>query len=159
MAEIFKLLSSGLSAAFVTVVLSPIWLWATAMPAFAGDYDGSKPLSGSVDKVIQIHPSRILDKVDADAVGLPKKFLIDFKKKTLRPSRDSLVRRTSRIERVEQIENKLVLQGVEEGVENVEDGLAWSMTISKKTGAMVLSASGDGVAFVVFGTCVPVKNP
>ena len=71
---------------------------------------------------------------------------------------DSVIRRTSRIERVEHIENKLILQGVEEGVENVDDGLAWSMAISKKTGKVVLSAAGDGVAYVVFGTCVAVEN-
>jgi hypothetical protein len=43
-------------------------------------------------------------------------------------------------------------------VENVDDGLAWSITISKKTGKVVLSASGDGVAYVVFGTCIPGEN-
>jgi len=72
--------------------------------------------------------------------------------------KDSLVRKTSKINRVEHIENKLILQGVDEGVENVDDGLAWSITISKKTGKVVLSASGDGIAYVVFGTCIPVKN-
>jgi hypothetical protein len=69
-----------------------------------------------------------------------------------------LVRRTSKIERVVHIEDKLILQGVEEGLENVEDGLAWSMTISKKTGKFVLSASGDGIGYVVFGTCLTVDK-
>jgi len=49
------------------------------------------------------------------------------------------------------------LQGVEEGVENIDDGLAWSIAISKKTGKVVLSASGDGVAYVLFGTCTPAE--
>jgi len=40
----------------------------------------------------------------------------------------------------------------------VDDGLAWSIAISKKTGKVVLSASGDGVAYVVFGTCTAVEN-
>ena len=57
---------------------------------------------------------------------------------------------------ISEIENKLILQGVEEGVVNVEDGLAWSMAISKKTGKVVLSASGDGVAYVAFGTCTEI---
>mgnify|MGYP006896058790 FL=1 len=85
-------------------------------------------------------------------IWLPKR------EKKLRPSKDSLVRKTSNIYRVEHIENKLILQGINEGVENVDDGLAWSITISKKTGKVVLSASGDGVAYVVFGTCIPVEN-
>ena len=127
-------------------------------PALAGDFDGSKPLSGSVDKILEIYPSRINNDADPDTVGLPRNFLIDFEKKMVRPSKDSLIRRTSKIIRVEHIENKLILQGVEEGVENVDDGLAWSIAISKKTGRVVLSASGDGVAYVVFGTCTAVEN-
>jgi hypothetical protein len=126
--------------------------------AFSGDFDGSKPLSGSVDKIIEINTQKIINDVDPDAVGLPRNFFIDFKEKILRPSKDSLVRKTSKIYRVEHIENKLILQGVDEGVENIDDGLAWSITISKKTGKVVLSASGDGVAYVVFGTCIPTGN-
>jgi hypothetical protein len=126
--------------------------------AFSGDFDGIKPLSGSVDKIIEINTLKIINDVDPDTVGLPRNFFIDFKEKKLRPSKDSLVRKTSNIYRVEHIENKLILQGIDEGVENVNDGLAWSITISKKTGKVVLSASGDGVAYVVFGTCIPVEN-
>ena len=125
---------------------------------FSGDFDGLKPLSGSVDKIIEINTLKIIDDVDPDTVGLPRNFFIDFKAKKLRPSKDSLVRKTSNIYRVAHIENKLILQGVDEGVENIDDGLAWSITISKKTGKVVLSASGDGVAYVVFGTCTPVEN-
>ena len=126
--------------------------------AFADDFDGSKPLSGSVDKILEIYPSRINNDADPDTVGLPRNFFIDFQEKIIRPSKDSLIRRTSKIKRVEHIENKLILQGVEDGVENVDDGLAWSIAISKKTGKVVLSASGDGVAYVVFGTCTAVEN-
>ena len=137
-----------------------ILLYLCIMPqtAFSGDFDGIKPLAGSVDKIIEINKFKIINDVDPDAVGLPRNFLIDFKEKLLRPSKDSIVRKTSKIYRVEHIENKLVLQGINEGVENVDDGLAWSITISKKTGKVVLSASGDGIAYVVFGTCTPVEN-
>jgi len=127
-------------------------------PAIAGDYDGSKPLSGVVNKLIEINKFRINDSVHPDTVGLPQSFVIDFKEKMLRPTKDSLVRRISKIENIVHIENKLVLQGVEEGVEGVEDGLGWSMVISKETGVVVLSASGDGVAYVVFGTCAPFHD-
>ena len=125
---------------------------------FSGDFDGIKPLSGSVDKIIEINTLKIINDVDPDTVGLPRSFFVDFKEKKLRPSKDSLVRKTSNIYRVEHVENKLILQGIDEGVENVDDGLAWSITISKKTGKVVLSASGDGVAYVVFGKCIPVEN-
>ena len=133
-------------------------LFIAPFPTFGGDFDGSKPLTGSVDKILEIYSSRINSDADPDSVGLPRNFYIDFKEKLVRPSKDSVIRRTSKIKRVEHIENKLILQGVEDGVENVDDGLAWSMAISKKTGKVVLSASGDGVAYVVFGTCTAVDN-
>ena len=131
---------------------------ASALTAFAGDFDGSKPLSGITGKIIEINPQRIIADVDHDRVGLPKKFLIDFKSKVLRPSKDSLVRTTISFKSVAHLENKIYIQGVYEGVEGVDDGLAWSLTISKKDGKAVLSASGDGIAYVVFGTCTPVKD-
>jgi hypothetical protein len=124
----------------------------------AGDFDGSTPLSGTVGKVFEISRYRIADDVDPDTVGLPKKFLIDFKAKIIRSSDDSLVRRKISIHSVAFVENKTVIQGIDEGVEGVEDGLAWSLTISKKDGSAVLSASGHGVAYVVFGVCRPVKE-
>ena len=124
--------------------------------SYAGDFDGSKLLSGSVEKVLEISQFRVSDDVDPDIVGLPRNFFIDIEEKTMLSSMESMVRRIGRIKHVEHIENKIILQGVEEGVENVDDGLVWSMAISKKTGKVVLSASGDGVAYVVFGTCTVV---
>ena len=128
------------------------------LPAFADDFDGSKSLAGTVNKIIEINTFKITDNVDPDTVGLPRKFLIDFEKKIIRPSKDSLVRKTTRIKRIEHIENKLFLQGIDEGVEGADDGLAWSIAISKKTGQAVLTASGDGIAYVVFGTCMAVEQ-
>ena len=140
------------------VVAVVVGLIGLAAAALAGDFDGSRPLSGTIVKVIEINRYKIDDDVDPDTVGLPKKFLIDFKAKVLRPSNDSMVRRTISIHRVTVVENKTVLQGVDEGVEGVDDGLAWSLTISQKDGSAVLSASGSGVAYVVFGVCSPVKH-
>lgn len=128
------------------------------LPAFADDFDGSKSLAGTVNKIIEINTFKITDNVDPDTVGLPRKFLIDFEEKIIRPSKDSLVRKTTSIKRIEHIENKLFLQGTDEGVEGADDGLAWSIAISKKTGQAVLTASGDGIAYVVFGTCMAVEQ-
>jgi hypothetical protein len=120
---------------------------------YAGDFDGTIPLQGSVEKIIEINPFTIKNDVSPDAIGLPQRFTIDFKADVVRPSKDSMVRKTIKINHIEHVENKLVLQGIDDGVENVDDGMAWSLVISKKTGKSILSASGDGVAYVVFGTC------
>lgn len=123
--------------------------------ASAGGFDGSISLNGSVDKIVEINQSKIKTDVSPETIGLPRHFQIDFKNKLVKPSKDSIVRKLIRINHLEHIENKLVLQGIDDGVENVEDGLAWSLVISKLTGKAILAASGEGVAYVVFGTCTP----
>ncbi|MCF8053008.1 MAG: hypothetical protein K9L59_17355 [Desulfobacterales bacterium] len=127
-------------------------------PAWAADIDGVHPLSGVTGKIIEINEYRINDDVDADTVGLPKKFLVDFQSRTLRPTKDSVIRKTIVFKSVDHIEDMIVLQGVDEGVDGVDDGLAWSLTISRKNGKSVLSASGGGVAYVVFGVCTPMGS-
>ena len=139
-----------------TIFILIVYILIMPFTSYAGDFDGSKLLSGSVEKVLEISQFRVSDDVNPDIVGLPRNFFIDIEEKTMLSSMESMVRRIGKIKHVEHVENKIILQGVEEGVENVDDGLAWSMTISKKTGKLVLSASGDGVAYVVFGTCTVV---
>ena len=132
--------------------------FAATVDAIAGDFDGSKPLSGITGRIIEINPYKINADVDPDTVGVPKKFRIDFRTRTLRPSADSLIRKTIAFERIVHIENKMIMQGVDKGVDGVDDGLAWSLAISKKNGNAVLSASGDGIAYVVFGVCNPIPE-
>jgi hypothetical protein len=48
------------------------------------------------------------------------------------------------------------LQGAEDGYEKMRDGLGWTMAISEESGQVVLTASGDQVAFVVFGAALPL---
>jgi hypothetical protein len=140
-----------LAAAAIGVLLS-------AGVCFAGDFDGSRPLAGTTGRIVEIHRHRIDDDVDPDTIGLPHKFRIDFEAGTLRPSKDSVIRKTIVFNRVAHVENTIVLQGVDEGAEGVEDALAWSLVISKTDGKAVLSASGSGVAYVVFGRCTTAEG-
>jgi len=140
------------------VTIALFLIVATPLATIAEEIDGSKPLYGTVDRILEINRFKINDNVDPDIVGLPQNFVIDFKARLIQPSKDSLVRKTTKIRHIEHLENKLILQGVEDGVENVDDGLVWSIVISKKTGKVVLSASGDGVAYVLFGVCSSDKE-
>ena len=58
------------------------------------------------------------------------------------------------IEWIEWADGKLILQGAEDGVENVRDGLGWTVAISEETGKFVFTAPGEEGAFVVFGACI-----
>lgn len=139
-------------------LLNILFLFMVPLHSLAGEFDGSKPLKGSVSEIIEINQFKIRKDIAPEKVGLPQRFVIDFKKKVVRPSKDSVIRKISKIKSVENVENKLVLQGFEDGVENIDDGLAWSIVISKTTGKVVLAASGDGVGYIAFGTCSADDN-
>ena len=94
--------------------------------------------------------------VTVDSVDLPRFLKIDFNKKTIGPASESDTRPGSTIERVERVDGKLILQGAEDGYESVRDGLGWTIAISEGTGRVVMTASGDQVAFVVFGASLPL---
>jgi len=133
------------------IILSLFFLF-PSLSAFSGEYDGSGPLMCTVNRITEVNTLKIIDNIDPDTIGLPGKFLVDFKNKIIRPTKDNVVRRTIPIERMEHVENKLILQGAEEGIKN--DGFGWSMSISKESGEIVLTASGERIAYVVFGGCV-----
>jgi len=135
-----------ISSAFFFTLLS-------AAIGFTGDFDGSRLLACVAEKGIEYRRMGSPKDFDPESVGLPNKFILDFKNRKIVPTQDSLIRRTTTIKQSQVIENKLILQGVDEGVEGVQDGIGWSMAISQDTGKFVISASGTSVGYVVFGDC------
>jgi hypothetical protein len=129
---------------------------APASAKVVGDFDGSKPLLFSVARVMECTPVEGCKETDADEVGLPQFLKVDFAKKTIRPARGGEDVPDTAIERSEEVDGKLILQGAEDGYADMKDGLGWTMAISEDSGQVVLTASGDGVAFVVFGACLPM---
>ena len=132
------------------IVFFGLTSWATA-----GDFDGSKPVLVSVARILECTRVEGCRDVSADSVGLPQFLKIDFAKKVIRPSRGKEDIPDTAIERSEEVDGKLILQGAEDGYEKMRDGLGWSLAIAEDSGQVVLTASGDQVAFVVFGAAIP----
>lgn len=138
------------------LMMAVVWvlICGCCQPASAGDFDGTKALMCTCGDGLEYHRSGGQKPFIPESVGLPKTFLIDFKKKLILPTRDSVVQRRSKIKRMERIEEKLVLQGAEDGVEGVDDGVGWSMAIEQGAGGFVIAASGSHVGYIVFGRCL-----
>jgi hypothetical protein len=122
----------------------------------AGDFDGTQPLLISVIRVVECLPDGACSEVTPASVDLPQFLKIDFTKKTILPAAAGDETPPTAIERQEIIDGKLILQGAEDGYEKVRDGLGWTMAISEQSGQVVLTVSGDQVAFVVFGAALPL---
>lgn len=135
-----------LYACAVTAALS-------ALPcAASAEFDASSVFTCASIDVMECLPMQGCQKVSADAVDIPRFLKVDIENKQITAGSGGEKPETV-IERVEEVKGKLMLQGAEHGRHHDSDGVGWSMAVNKENGDMVLSASGDGVAFVVFGAC------
>jgi hypothetical protein len=62
-------------------------------------------------------------------------------------------RPASQIEHMEEVEDRLVLQGIEDGREDQPDGAGWTISIQKDTARMVVTGAINQAALVLFGAC------
>lgn len=90
--------------------------------------------------------------VDSAAINAPRFIKVDVKRKRLE-SLQGGAKVTSKLDHLERIDGKLILQGVEDGIEDVRDGIGYSISIVEDNGDMVLSAASEGVSFTAFGAC------
>jgi len=134
------------TAAIVILVANHSWA--------ADMINNKQKLICSTTKAYDCTAANCLD-VLPESLGAPRFFNIDFKKKKMIPSSLEKNQRQTKIERIEKIDGKLVLQGAEDGFEAVQDGLGWSLAIMLSNGNMSFSASGDNQAYVIFGACIP----
>jgi len=123
-------------------------LYVMSVTATAGMFDGSKVLLCATQTVNECIPGWGCDAVSQESVNLPDFFKVDAGNKVIGSANAE-----TPVERIEHLDGKLVLQGADDGLEGVRDGLGWTMTIHEENGNMSLIAAGDGYAIVSFGTC------
>ncbi len=121
----------------------------------AGDFDGTRPMVCTVIDFTECIMDEGCRGVTPEEVNLPRIFWIDVKSKIIKDKEGDEGSRKSPILSVTRIDNKLILQGAEEGYEDIQDGFGWTIAIMEDTGRMVLTASGDLVGNVAFGVCTP----
>ena len=121
----------------------------------AGYFDGQTPLLCSVQQLFECDPPNGCLAVTPAQIQGFSHFDIDFNKKEItRPGEDS--QQKSLIKSVEKgIDNKLFIQGIEDGKPDQRDGAGWTISIMDPEGTMVMAVAGDGFAVVGLGFCVP----
>jgi hypothetical protein len=133
------------------------WLSALVQaPASADGFDGSLPLLCALKNASECTPADGCRSIQPEEVGAPDYFLIDVASQSVQGL--GVEGRRSAIRASAEIDETLILQGAEDGIEGVRDGLGWTAAIDQVTGRMVLTAAGEQVAFVVFGACAALAN-
>ena len=121
----------------------------------AADFDGKKPLLCSTVTVNECVPGGSCERVENTEINAPDFFRIDVRKKTITGTAAGAERPTNKIDSSAVLGDSLFLQGKARADEDTpEDALAWSVSVNQETGHMVLTASGDEVAFIIFGSCI-----
>jgi len=124
-----------------------------ALSVSASPFDGAQPLICASTEILECIPGAGCNRVTAQSVDAPQFMRIDFDAKSISSEWQGGGTRVSEIERSEVVDGKLMLQGAEDGIENVRDGLGWTLSIGQESGTMTLTGSGDAVGFVIFGAC------
>jgi hypothetical protein len=118
-----------------------------ALPAAAADFDGSANLICSSISTVSCAADSECIKGTAESADVPQFFLLDFKKRIVNAKRPDGTELSAQIVNQSEDKSSLFVQGV-------ENALGWSMAITKSHGKMVITAAGEGGAFVVFGACM-----
>jgi hypothetical protein len=137
------------------VLLVLVFVLALPPLSTAGDFDGTRPLICTVIDFTECTMEEGCHRVTPEEVNLPRILWIDVKNKIIKDKEGDEGSRKSPIMGVQRIDSKLILQGAEEGYEDIRDGFGWTIAIMEDTGRMVLTASGDLVGNVAFGVCTP----
>ncbi len=130
-----------------------IGLAVIAVSAQAAALEARVPFICSSNEVFECDRGADCKRTTPEAIDASALLLVDTEKNEIRPLPQQEAGPISTIERVERIDNKLILQGAEDGREGVRDGLGWTLSVAEDTGHMVLTASGEDVGFVIFGIC------
>jgi hypothetical protein len=121
--------------------------------ANGGGFDVTKPMLCAISKAIECSENVDCAEIALKDMNMPRFIIVDPEKKEIHPAGPGASEKSSKIERQEHVDGKLMLQGAEDGVEGVRDGLGWTIAVSDTSGEFVLTASGEKAAFVVFGAC------
>ncbi len=119
----------------------------------AEQFDGKRPLYCSAFRMFECDLSHGCVPVTTDEIGIAGAWHIDFKKKQVVCA--SANSKPNAIDRVELLDGKLFLSGIQDGLPEERDGVAWSVSINNPNGVMTIMVAGEGVGIVGLGSCVP----
>jgi hypothetical protein len=125
----------------VTLAGAALLTQAAAVPALAGDFDGSRLLICAPVQAFDCGPGEDCAKGIPDDIGAPAFMRIDVANKAVIGPK-----RTSPILHVDKSDSQLLLLGT-------ELGYGWILVIDQETGKLTATLANREAAFVLFGAC------
>jgi len=127
---------------------------AMAIPSLAAAaFDGNEPILCAIRDVNDCGADYACKAVTPEDVALPDFFAIDLVDMRISSVGPTDVAVTP-IERVERLQEKIILQGGDVSGDNPRDAVGWTLSLNKDDGKLVVAGVGDGFALVLFGSCI-----
>lgn len=127
-----------------------VGLLAMLVTGTASALDTSKPFLCASMQVHECIDGRGCEAVLPEEVNAPTFMRVNVRGKEIRVLKDAP---PTRIRTVSRIEDRLVLQGAEDGNPRQPDGVGWTLSIENDTGRFVATAAVLQGAIVIFGAC------
>ena len=89
----------------------------------------------------------------AEAVSAPTFFRLDLEERTVKVLKSG---KSNKAEHYEEIDGRIVMQGVQDGLPDQIDGAAWTLMVEQETGRLVVTAATRQAAIVIFGACTEI---
>ena len=141
----------GLQAAAVALGL----LLGAMPPAAVAEGNGS-PLLCAVTQLLECADGEACHQIDVDSIGAPRFLRVDMAGERIHNPEVGEQAPGSMVAHSARVDGKLILQGTDPGIEEVRDGVGWTVAVAEDARRLVLTAAGDAVAYVGFGACLPV---
>lgn len=112
--------------------------------------DMSEPVLCATTQVFECVDGRGCSSVLPEAVNAPTFFRVDTKKSQLRVFKDAP---PTKIVSQSMVEDRIVLQGAEDGSAERPDGAGWTLSIETDTGRFVATIAVEQASISLFGAC------
>ena len=128
-----------------------------ATPPAATAEESGPPLLCAVTQLIECAAGGGCGQIDPEAIGAPRFVQVDAAGERIRDPEAGDEAPGSTVAHSARVDGKLILQGTDPGIEEVRDGVGWTVALAEDERRLVLTAAGDAVAYVAFGACLPVE--
>ena len=129
-------------------------LGATPLAAAEGD---ASPLLCALTQMLECVEGGACRQIDADAIGAPRFLRVDAAGERIHDPERGERAPGSTVAHSDRVDGKLILQGTDPGIDEVRDGVGWTVALAEDERRLVLTAAGDAVAYIAFGACLPVQ--
>ncbi len=119
--------------------------------------ENASPLLCAVTRMLECVEGGPCRQIDAAAIGAPRFARVDAARERIHDPEAGEQAPGSTVAHSARVDGKLILQGTDPGIEELRDGVGWTVAIAEDERRLVLTAAGDAVAYVAFGACLPVQ--